>query len=241
MVSRSVSDEAIVLKTYDVGEADRYCVLLARGLGRISVGANGVRRLASKRGASLLTFQRIEVMLRPAKGSDYSLESASIIETNGQCASDLRAFSLAEQAVELVLRLIHEGESVEAAYDLLSEFLRQCTLQIRSELFSVFAIRLLMLLGLFPDTGSSSISHRPFVASKGIVYSPKARGLAGRNEDPLGKTVSPQLHQFLRSIGSQISVDVPVLSPELANELQRFVQLVLEMELDAPLKVAPLV
>ena len=36
--------EALVLKTYDIGDADRLCILLTNTRGRIAVVAKGVRK-----------------------------------------------------------------------------------------------------------------------------------------------------------------------------------------------------
>ena len=46
-------DQAIVLRTYKLGEADRIVVALARNLGRIRVVGKGVRRTKSRFGARL--------------------------------------------------------------------------------------------------------------------------------------------------------------------------------------------
>ena len=53
--------EAIVLQTHNVGEADRFCILLTKERGKIPVRARGVRKPKSRMGGSLLALQRIQV------------------------------------------------------------------------------------------------------------------------------------------------------------------------------------
>jgi recombinational DNA repair protein (RecF pathway) len=72
-MSHAQTFEAIVLKTYDVGEADRLCILFTRERGRVMARASGARRLKSRLGASLLPFHHLQAyQLRQA---DYDRET----------------------------------------------------------------------------------------------------------------------------------------------------------------------
>jgi DNA repair protein RecO (recombination protein O) len=56
-------DDAVVLRTHPLGEADRIVTLLTRQRGRIRAVAKGVRRTSSKFGARLEPFGHVDVQL----------------------------------------------------------------------------------------------------------------------------------------------------------------------------------
>ena len=56
MTSRLYRDEAIILRTYKLGEADRIIVMLTRHHGQVRAVAKGVRRTTSRFGARLEPF-----------------------------------------------------------------------------------------------------------------------------------------------------------------------------------------
>ena len=56
-------DEAVVLRTHKLGEADRIITMLSRHRGKIRAVAKGVRRTTSKFGARLEPFSHIDLQL----------------------------------------------------------------------------------------------------------------------------------------------------------------------------------
>ena len=56
-------DEAVVLRTHKLGEADRIVTMLSRAHGKIRAVAKGVRRTASKFGSRLEPFMVADVQL----------------------------------------------------------------------------------------------------------------------------------------------------------------------------------
>jgi DNA repair protein RecO (recombination protein O) len=56
-------DEAIVLRTQKLGEADRIITLLTRGTGRVRAVAKGVRRTSSRFGSRLEPFTHVDLQL----------------------------------------------------------------------------------------------------------------------------------------------------------------------------------
>src|SRR5690625_5651353 len=63
-------DEAIVLRTHKLGEADRIVTLLTRNYGQVRAVAKGVRRTSSKFGARLEPFSVIDVQLYAGRNLD---------------------------------------------------------------------------------------------------------------------------------------------------------------------------
>ena len=63
-------DEAIVLRTHKLGEADRIITLLTREHGRVRAVAKGVRRTTSKFGSRLEPFTHVDVQLAEGRNLD---------------------------------------------------------------------------------------------------------------------------------------------------------------------------
>ena len=63
-------DEAIVLRTQKLGEADRIVTLLTRGLGKVRVVGKGVRRTKSRFGARLEPGMHVDVQCYEGRSLD---------------------------------------------------------------------------------------------------------------------------------------------------------------------------
>ena len=63
-------DEAVVLRTHDLGEADRIVTMLSRAHGRIRGVAKGVRRTKSRFGGRLEPFSMVDVQLYEGRTLD---------------------------------------------------------------------------------------------------------------------------------------------------------------------------
>ena len=77
MRKESYRDRALVVRTYDFGEADRIIVLLTRGNGVKRGVAKGVRRSKSRFGSRLQLFVDVDVQLYPGR----NLESITGADT----------------------------------------------------------------------------------------------------------------------------------------------------------------
>ena len=76
----TIRSEAIVLRTYKLGEADLICVLLTKDHGKIRAVAHGVRRASSRLGARMEVLDHVDVLL--AKGRT-ELQSVRQVESRG--------------------------------------------------------------------------------------------------------------------------------------------------------------
>ena len=63
-------DEAVVLRTHKLGEADRIITLLTRHHGRVRAVAKGVRRTSSKFGARLEPFSHVDLQFAEGRTLD---------------------------------------------------------------------------------------------------------------------------------------------------------------------------
>ncbi len=103
-------DEAVVLRTYQLGEADRIISLLTRQHGKVRAVARGVRRTSSKFGARLEPFSHIDIQFAEGRGA---LDVVTQVETlhAGLLGMDYDRFTAAEVLVEAADRLVAEDRT----------------------------------------------------------------------------------------------------------------------------------
>ena len=84
-------DEAVVLRTHKLGEADRIVTLLTRRHGKVRAVAKGVRRTASKFGARLEPFMVADVQLYEGRTLDIVTQAESLGSYGADHRSDYAA------------------------------------------------------------------------------------------------------------------------------------------------------
>ncbi len=99
-----------MLRTHQLGEADRIITLLTREHGKVRAVAKGVRRATSKFGSRVEPFHHVDVQLAVGKGS---LDVVAQVESlhASRLAEDYHAFTAAEVLVETADRLVAEEHS----------------------------------------------------------------------------------------------------------------------------------
>lgn len=96
-----------MLRTYQLGEADRIICLLTRTNGKVRAVAKGVRRTSSKFGSRLEPFSHVDVQFAQGRGS---LEVVTQVETlhAGLLGLDYDRFTAGQVLVETAERLVAE-------------------------------------------------------------------------------------------------------------------------------------
>lgn len=98
-------DEAIVLRTYRLGEADRIIVALTRHHGQIRAVAKGVRRTSSRFGARLEPFSMVDVQVHVGRTLDVVTQAETIEPFSGALSTDYSLYTCATTMVETAERL----------------------------------------------------------------------------------------------------------------------------------------
>lgn len=106
-------DEAVVLRTHKLGEADRIVTLLTRGHGKVRAVAKGVRRTASKFGARLEPFMVADVQLYEGRTLDTITQAESLGAYGAPIAQDYASYTAANAMVEAADRLTEAEGSVQ--------------------------------------------------------------------------------------------------------------------------------
>lgn len=139
--------DGIVLRTHNVGEADRLCIVLTKERGRIAARARAVRKLGSRMGSLLLPGRRVTLDVR-VDGKSTTIEAARL---NGDIAdlSDASSFAAAQQGIELLLLLTEDDEPLPEVFNLLFQFLHATAVD-PARAMAPFQLRLFHLLGFLP-------------------------------------------------------------------------------------------
>ena len=72
-------DEAVILRTHKLGEADRIVTLLTRYHGQVRAVAKGVRRTASKFGSRLEPFMVADIQFYEGRNLDTVKDRKSVV------------------------------------------------------------------------------------------------------------------------------------------------------------------
>lgn len=101
-------DEAVVLRTHKLGEADRIITLLSRQHGKIRAVARGVRRTSSKFGARLEPFSHIDVQFVNGRSLDIVAQVESLHSFGRHLAQDFPRYTAGQVMLETADRLVTE-------------------------------------------------------------------------------------------------------------------------------------
>ena len=168
-------DEAVVLRTQKLGEADRIVTLLSRYRGQIRAVAKGVRRTASKFGSRLEPFMVVDAQFYEGKSLDIVNQAETIGSYGGQIIEDYSSFTAANAMVEAAERLTSE-ESSPQQYLLLVGALRSLASKEHdsSLILDSYLLRALAIAGWAPSFDNcarceATGPHGAFVMQVGSV------------------------------------------------------------------------
>ena len=116
-------DEAVVLRTHKLGEADRIVTLLSREHGKIRAVAKGVRRTGSRFGSRLEPFMVADVQLYAGRTLDTVTQAENLGSYGAQITADYDCYTAANVMVETADRLT-DAEGSRQQYLLLVGALR---------------------------------------------------------------------------------------------------------------------
>jgi DNA repair protein RecO (recombination protein O) len=101
-------DEAVVLRTQKLGEADRIVTLLTRRHGRVRAVAKGVRRTGSKFGARVEPFMHVDLQLYEGRSLDTVTQAETVEPYGDKIARDYGRYTAGTAVLETAERLSAE-------------------------------------------------------------------------------------------------------------------------------------
>ena len=106
-------DEAVVLRTHKLGEADRILTLLTRRHGKVRAVAKGVRRTGSKFGARLEPFMVADLQLYEGRSLDVVTQAESLGSYGAEITQDYASYTAANAMVEAADKLTEAEGSLQ--------------------------------------------------------------------------------------------------------------------------------
>jgi DNA repair protein RecO (recombination protein O) len=184
-VARSWKTEAVVLRSFRLGEADRVLHLYTRERGRIGAVAKGIRKTKSRFGARLEPLSQVELLLHQGGGELQTVTGVDLVHSHRAAREDTYRLGVGLVGLEAMLRLFTEQEGNPRAFEALTRFLDALDeLEPRAARAAVdplalsFQLKLLWLSGYLPHLTSCAECG----AETGLAgYSPRAGGAVCQN------------------------------------------------------------
>jgi len=197
-----VDTEALVLRTYNLAEADKIVVCLTKHSGLVRGVAKGCRKLRNRFGASLEPFTYIHLTYYERENRELvSISQTEILKSNFNLSSDpsvitalaylgdlLIEFSPPHQTNELLFRMS------TACFDAIS----QSPTDLQSVL-RYFEVWLLKIEGFLPDLKRCAECHRIFSADEPVFMSADLVMRCRPCSNGRGGSLSRGLHAHLRT------------------------------------------
>ena len=157
-------DEAIILRTQKLGEADRIITMLTREHGRIRGVAKGVRRTMSKFGARLEPGSHVDIQLHVGRTFDTVTQVEAIMNYGEAITDDYQRWTIASAILETAERFtsqehqpaLQEFHLVVGAMKALSENKYDSSL-----ILDAFLLRSLAVGGYAPSMTICSRCEKP--------------------------------------------------------------------------------
>ena len=189
-------DEAVVLRTWKLGEADRIVSLHTLGHGKVRAVAKGVRRTRSKFGARVEPACHVAVQLYRGRGELDTLTQAETIDRFPSLRSDPARFARASAMLEAVDQLAPETGGDPDRHVMLVRALATLDRIDSDMVLAGFFLKLLALEGVQPELDSCVAcgAGEPFEAldiHAGGVLCHQCRQ---------GRPISPSALEMLRQI-----------------------------------------
>jgi DNA repair protein RecO (recombination protein O) len=196
-------ENAIVLRTIKLGEADRIVNLVTESRGKVRAVAKGVRKTKSRFGARLEPLTHVSLQLYEGRNLD-TITQAETIDHFRNVREDLDRLSRATALLEAVDAVVQEGEDDRRVHQMLLGALRTLDAQPAVLVVPAFFWKLLAHVGFRPllDECAGCGSTEPPVAFDLTEGGALCRSCAR------GQRVTPEAFALMRRIlgGDLVSV-----------------------------------
>jgi DNA repair protein RecO (recombination protein O) len=233
--------EALVLRTYNFGEADKIVVCLTHTAGLIRAVAKGCRKLRSRFGAALEPFTLTKISYYQKENQELvSLNQVEIVKSHFDLSGQAETLAGLAYMGDLVIEFSPPYETNERLYRMVKACLdaickSQSDLQI---ILRYFEIWLLKLEGYLPDIRRCGECHRNFDETEAAFVSVDSMFRCRECSRGVGNALSKRLQTQLRAtqrlapyVFAQESRAVPAsIHREMAELTHKLIGRVLERQ-----------
>jgi DNA repair protein RecO len=172
--------EAIVLRTYDLAEADKIVVCLTRGAGLVRGVARGARKLRSRFGAGLEPFTLLNISYYEKEGRELvTLRHTEILRSHFRLAGYVEVITALAYMCELLMSFAPPHEPNEKLYRMVRACLN--ALEKKPEQVSLvlryFEVWLLQLSGFFSFRQDCAVCHTRLAEAAKVYMDAELRPL----------------------------------------------------------------
>lgn len=203
---RSFRSPALILKRFDLGEADRLLTILTPTHGKLEVVAKGARKLTSAKTGHVELFTRADMLINTGRELGIVVQ-AEMTAPNVPLRDDLERGAYAAYAAEIADKFITSGEHLpKALFELLDATFTRCgddpdpRLAVR-----YYEMHLLDLVGFRPELSECVIGREDikpedqfFSYAEGGVICPRD-AMRGTSFVPITMTVLKLMRHMQRS------------------------------------------
>ncbi len=226
-------DQAVVLRTWKLGEADRIISLHTRSHGKVRAVAKGVRRTRSKFGSRLEPLTHVAIQLYRGRGELDTITQVEIRDRYGGLRGDPVRFARAEAMLEVVGHVAQDREPDATLHLMLLRALATLEISESSLVMPAFFLKVLAHEGLQPRlNGCISCGATSQIASIDL----EAGGLhcdTCRRGRPLG---AQALDLLRRILGGGLTGVLNEPTSAAAHEVDRLATAMMEHHLERRLR-----
>jgi DNA repair protein RecO (recombination protein O) len=220
--------EAVVLRTFRYGEADRILHLYTAERGRVGAIAKGVRRTKSRFGGRLEPLFRVNLVLHEGRGELCTVTQAETVAAHPALREHRESLERASQACDAVLRLLDSQEPNPPAYNLLCrelQLLNDDAAQATRAHALAFRLKLLLAAGFAPElAGCAACGDREHIGG----FSASAGGVVCPGCEAGSFGLGSEAHQFLVDALGRPLADAPGASEPALRQADRAIAETLE-------------
>ena len=214
---------AVVLDSYDHGEADKIVTLFCQGIGRLTTIAKGAHRSKKRFVNKLELFSFLQISYsRSAPGNLAVITEAELVNGFLSLRSNLSRYHAASILREFILLVTSERLNDDHLFQLTLWALHALdTGADQKTVLALFLIKLYDVIGYRPDFLQCRSCGKHYPAQAPAVFSPRAGGLLCSSclhgHDHSGRQLSPGTIQLIISVQQQPLARLNRFKPSAVN------------------------
>jgi len=230
-------DSAVVIRTHDLGEADRIVVLLTAEHGKVRAVAKGVRKTKSRFGGRLEPLSHVNLLLYRGRGELDVVNQAESVEGRRELLADLDRLTQGLAMLEAVDRLTPDREPVPQLYRMLAGALRTLSSTASPLVVPAFFWKVLADEGVRPE-----LDHCVRCGEEGaLVAFDLHEGGALCRSCRQGSAISPGALALMQQIlGGQLNAALAAPASPVTHEVSMLATRAMEHHLEHGLRVVAL-
>ncbi|HEV8139076.1 MAG TPA: DNA repair protein RecO [Pyrinomonadaceae bacterium] len=197
-----VTTEAIVLRSYNLAEADRIVLCFTRSAGLIRGVAKGARRMKSRFGAALEPFTVVRLEFREKENRELvTITGVEIVKSYFDLAADVECMEGLGYMAELVNEFAPPHEANEKLYRMVAACLEALAAvpQTSKIVLRYFEIWILRLAGSFPDVSACAVCGTSLAPAQAVFLDFESAVRCANCSRGIGTRLLPTVQQVLIS------------------------------------------